>query len=80
MKSLKKRDKKTNISFENFVQIDFAKEIDKNIDCKKNVKMQDNVKPKSRCFAQLEKSIVQCIPIDIYDINGEIIGKKYDFR
>lgn len=79
-KFIKKKDRKTNISFTNFETVDFAREIDKNIDIKKTNVAQENVKPKSRCFTQLEKGIAQCIPIDIYDVNGEIIGKKYDFR
>ncbi|XP_014482528.1 PREDICTED: uncharacterized protein LOC106748483 isoform X2 [Dinoponera quadriceps] len=76
----KKRDRRTNLDFENFQIIDFTQEVDRNIDIKKNNVMQDGVKTKNRCFTQLEKSVAQSIPIDIYDINGEIIGKKYDFR
>ncbi|KOC66762.1 Condensin-2 complex subunit H2 [Habropoda laboriosa] len=32
-------------------------------------------------FTQLENNVTQlCIPIEVYDVLGEIIGKKYDFR
>ncbi|EFN84577.1 uncharacterized protein LOC105183125 [Harpegnathos saltator] len=78
-KQSRKRDKKSVINFENFKTIKFNEEVDKNINIKTNI-MQNSVKSKSRYFTQLEKGIEQCIPIDIYDINGEVIGKKYDFR
>lgn len=66
--------------FQEFKTIDFAQEGEKNIDLKKNHTTYDIVKSKSRRFTQLEKSVAQHIPIDMYDVNGEVIGKKYDFR
>jgi len=77
--STKRRDKKTDACFHKFKTINFVEEVDKNIDIKKNV-AQDSVKSKSRQFTQLEKNSAQNFSIDIYDVNGEIIGKKYDFR
>lgn len=77
--STKKRDKKTDACFHKFKTINFAEEVDKNIDIKKNV-AHDSVKSKSRQFTQLEKNSAQNFSIDIYDVNGEIVGKKYDFR
>lgn len=64
--------------FHKFKTVNFEKEIDKNINIKKN--HVDSIKSKSRRFAQLEKGIAQHVAIDIYDVNGEIVGKKYDFR
>lgn len=67
--------------FQEFKTVNFAKEVDKNINIKKNhVTHTDTVKSKNHCFTQLEKDIAQHISIDIYDVNGEVIGKKYDFR
>jgi len=66
--------------FQEFKTINFAAEVEKNIDIKRSHTIYDNVKSKSRRFTQLEKGIAQQISIDIYDVNGEIIGKKYDFR
>lgn len=76
----KKRDRKTDVCFHEFKTVNFAKEVDKNIDIKKNHVAHDSVKTKNRQFTQLEKGIAQHISIDIYDVNGEVIGKKYDFR
>lgn len=75
----KKRDKNVDSNFENFRIVNFYEEIDKNIDIKKSNITPEDVK-KAYCFPQLEKGIAQHIPIDIYDVNGEVIGKKYDFR
>jgi len=75
----KKRDGKTDACFHKFKTVDFTKEVDKNINLKKNATC-DSVKTKSRRFTQLEKGIGQHVSIDIYDVNGEVIGKKYDFR
>ncbi|XP_071565526.1 uncharacterized protein [Temnothorax nylanderi] len=76
----KKRDRKTDACFHKFKTVNFAEEVDKNIDIKKNHIVHDSVKSKSRRFTQLEKGIAQHVSIDIYDVNGEAIGKKYDFR
>lgn len=77
-KSAKKRDRKTDVCFQDFKTVNFAKEVDKNINIKKN--QTHTVKSKNRCFTQLEKDIAQHVSIDIYDVNGEVIGKKYNFR
>ncbi|CAL1679575.1 unnamed protein product [Lasius platythorax] len=79
-KSTKKRDRKTDMCFQEFKTVNFAKEVDKNINIKKSHITHDTVKSKRRCFTQLEKGIAQHVAIDIYDVNGEVIGKKYDFR
>jgi hypothetical protein len=68
------------VRFQEFRTNNFAAEVEKNIDIKRSHTIYDNVKSKSRRFTQLEKGIAQQISIDIYDVNGEIIGKKYDFR
>lgn len=66
--------------FKEFKTINFAKEVNNNINIKKDHMTNDTVKSKKRCFTQLEKGIAQHVSIDIYDVNGEVIGKKYDFR
>jgi len=66
--------------FQEFKTIDFAQEVEKNIDLKKNYITHNIIKSKSRHFTQLEKSVAQHISINMYDVNGEIISKKYDFR
>lgn len=74
----KRRDRKTDACFHKFKTVNFAEEVDKNINIKKN--HVESIKSKSRRFAQLEKGIAQQVSIDIYDVNREVIGKKYDFR
>lgn len=76
----KKRDRKIDVCFHKFKTVNFTEEVDKNIDIKKNHAAHDNIKSKSRRFTQLEKGIAQHVSIDIYDVNEELIGKKYDFR
>lgn len=66
--------------FKEFKAVNFAKEINNNINIKKDHITHDTVKSKKHCFTQLEKGIAQHVSIDIYDVNGEVIGKKYDFR
>ncbi|XP_012058192.1 PREDICTED: putative vacuolar protein sorting-associated protein 13B [Atta cephalotes] len=76
----KKRDRKmTDVCFHKFKTVNFAEDVDKHIDIKKNYVAHESVKSKSRRFTQLEKSIAH-VSINIYDVNGEVIGKKYDFR
>lgn len=79
LKSKERRSRKTAINFDNFELIDFHKEIGKNINLKPS--SQKPVKLLNRRFPQLEIATTQILnPVDIYDIHGEIIGKKYDFR
>lgn len=73
--------KKSHVNLGNFVMIDLEKDIGKHIDKKNQFQTQKKVKLLSRRFTQLENDALQlCIPIQVYDILGEIIGKKYDFR
>lgn len=83
--SSKKKERKINMCFQEFKKINFAEEMEKNIDIrtidiKKNHMMQNTVKSKCYRFTQLEKSSMQNVSIDMYDVNGEVVGKKYDFR
>ncbi|XP_043480777.1 uncharacterized protein LOC122510306 [Leptopilina heterotoma] len=79
LKSKERRSRKTAINFDNFELIDFHKEIGKNINLKPS--SQKPVKLLNRRFPQLEIATTQLQnPVDIYDVHGEIIGKKYDFR
>ncbi|XP_070149510.1 putative uncharacterized protein DDB_G0293878 isoform X2 [Polyergus mexicanus] len=78
--STKKRDRKIDMCFKEFKTVNFAKEVNNNINIKKDHITHETVKSKNRCFTQLEKGIAQHVSIDIYDVNGEVIGKKYDFR
>ncbi|XP_015431075.1 PREDICTED: uncharacterized protein LOC107187476 [Dufourea novaeangliae] len=73
--------KKPYVNFENFVICDLEKNIGKNIDKKNRFQAQKRIKLLSHRFTQLENNVAQlCIPIQIFDVLGEIIGKKYDFR
>ncbi|CAL7948983.1 unnamed protein product [Xylocopa violacea] len=73
--------KKNYIDFENFVIIDIEKDIGKHIDKKNQYQAQKKVKLLSHRFTQLENGIIQLyVPIQMYDVSGEVIGKKYDFR
>nr|XP_033337386.1 uncharacterized protein LOC117226797 [Megalopta genalis]XP_033337387.1 uncharacterized protein LOC117226797 [Megalopta genalis] len=73
--------KKAYIDFENFVIFDLEKYISKKIDKKQRFSTQKKIKLLSHRFTQLENSVTQlCIPIQAFDVLGEIIGKKYDFR
>ncbi|CAD1476485.1 unnamed protein product, partial [Heterotrigona itama] len=77
----KKIFRKSYIDLESFVMIDLEKDIGKHIDKKHQFQTQKKVKLLSRRFTQLENGLAQlCNPIQVYDILGEIIGKKYDFR
>ncbi|XP_076234516.1 uncharacterized protein LOC143179264 [Calliopsis andreniformis] len=76
-----KASKKAYVDFENFIIIDLEKDIGKNIDKKNRFDTQKKVKLLSHRFTQLESNVAQLyIPIQIYDVLGEVIGKKYDFR
>ncbi|XP_026827101.1 uncharacterized protein LOC105277676 [Ooceraea biroi] len=76
----KKKDRRSDVRFQEYKTIIFDGDLDKNIDIKRNPAMHDAVKSKSRRFTQLEKGIAQHISTDICDVNGEAIGKKYDFQ
>lgn len=77
----KKIFRKSYIDLESFVIIDLEKDIGKHIDKKHQFQTQKKVKLLSRRFTQLENGLAQsCNSIQVYDILGEIIGKKYDFR
>ncbi|XP_078044331.1 uncharacterized protein LOC144473871 [Augochlora pura] len=72
---------KTYIDIENFVIFDLEKYVSKKIDKKQQFSTQKKIKLLSHRFTQLENSMTQlCIPIQAFDVLGEIIGKKYDFR
>lgn len=72
--------KKAYIDFKNFVIIDLEKDIGKHIN-KKHHFQEKKIKLLSHRFTQLENGVTQlCIPIQVYDVLGEVIGKKYDFR
>ncbi|XP_003704517.1 uncharacterized protein LOC100879302 [Megachile rotundata] len=77
----KKSSKKAYVNFDNFVIIDLEKDIGKNIDKKNQLQGQKKIKLLSHRFTQLENNTTQfSIPIHVYDVLGEVIGKKYDFR
>ncbi|KAK9304262.1 hypothetical protein QLX08_004262 [Tetragonisca angustula] len=81
IKKQKKIFRKSYIDLESFVMIDLEKDIGKHIDKKHQFQTQKKVKLLSRRFTQLENGLAQLRnPIQVYDILGEIIGKKYDFR
>ncbi|KAK0163316.1 hypothetical protein PV327_007012 [Microctonus hyperodae] len=70
---------KSKIDFSNFDLIDFAKEINKNINSKP-MKEEKKIKLLSQRYPQLENITRNKFSLEIVDVNGEIIGKKYDFR
>ena len=78
-KNKERRSRRTIIDFDNFEPLDFGKEIGKNINLRNQT--QKPVKLLNRRFTQLEVSASQMrFPIEVTDIHGEEIGKKYDFR
>lgn len=77
----KKGSRKAYVNFDNFVIIDLEKDIGRNIDKKNQLQGQKKIKLLSHRFTQLENNATQfSIPIQVYDVLGEVIGKKYDFR
>ncbi|KAK0158483.1 hypothetical protein PV328_009480 [Microctonus aethiopoides] len=70
---------KSKIDFNNFELIDFAKEMNKNINLKP-MKEEKKIKLLSQRYPQLENITRNKFSLEIVDVNGEIIGKKYDFR
>ncbi|XP_053998378.1 condensin-2 complex subunit H2-like [Hylaeus anthracinus] len=77
----KRVSKKGYIDFENFVISDLETNVGKNINKKNQFQVQKKVKLLSHRFTQLENNVIQLSnPIQVYDVLGEIIGKKYDFR
>ena len=75
----KRTSKKAYVDFENFVIIDLEEEIGKSIDKKSRFEAEKKVKLLSHRFIQSNLGQL-CIPIQMYDVLGEIIGNKYDFR
>ena len=75
----KRTSKQAYVDFENFVIIDLEQDIGKNIDKKNRLGAQKKVKLLSHRFIQSNMGQL-CIPIQMYDVLGEIIGNKYDFR
>ena len=75
----KRTSKKAYVDFENFVIIDLEQDIGKNIDQKHRFEAQKKVKLLSHRFTQSNMGQL-CIPIQMYDVLGEIIGNKYNFR
>ncbi|XP_076298947.1 uncharacterized protein LOC143217996 isoform X2 [Lasioglossum baleicum] len=77
----KRVSKKAYVDFENFVVCDLEKQVGKKIDKKQHFSTQKKIKLLSHRFTQLENSVAQlCITIQAFDVLGEIIGRKYDFR
>lgn len=76
-KTKKERKKRDEFNFENFEYIDFSKDVSNNI----NLKNEDNrsIELLPPRYPQLEKCPSHNFSIDIFDVNGDIIGKKYDY-
>ncbi|XP_043261079.1 uncharacterized protein LOC122402395 [Colletes gigas] len=82
-KSREKRvPKKVYIDLENFVIRDLEAHVGKNINKRDQLQTQKKIKLLSHRFTQLENNVAQLCnhSIHVYDVLGEIIGKKYDFR
>ncbi|XP_011503361.1 PREDICTED: uncharacterized protein LOC105366566 [Ceratosolen solmsi marchali] len=71
------KSKRCLIDFTQFELIDFDQEIGKNINLKNHERK--SMKFMHRCFSQLQNSHAR-LYIDVFDKQGEAIGKKYDFR
>ncbi|XP_015597588.1 uncharacterized protein LOC107268884 isoform X2 [Cephus cinctus] len=77
----KKSKSKSNFDFNDFESINLSKEIGKSINLKEQRTNRKSIKLLNRRFTQLETNNSHLIsPVEILDIHGEIIGKKYDFR
>lgn len=72
-----KKLKKNVIDLSQFETISFKKDIGKNINLKRHE--QKPIKFLHQCFSQLENSHSR-LNIKVFDNQGEVIGKKYDFR
>ncbi|XP_076175573.1 uncharacterized protein LOC143150894 isoform X2 [Ptiloglossa arizonensis] len=73
--------KKASVDFENSLINDLEINVGKNINKKNQFQAQKRVKLLSHRFTQLENNVAQLYdPIQVYDVLGEVIGKKYDFR
>ena len=72
-----RKSRKSIFDFSNFELFNFDNEIGKNI----NLKHQEekSIHFLHSNFSQLENSYTR-LRIEVLDIQGEIIGKKYDFR
>lgn len=82
MEKVKKKERKkreNQFDFENFEYVDFSKDISKNINEKSN-RERKKIKLISPRFPQLEKGLSLKFSLDIIDVVGEVIGKKYDYR
>ncbi|KAF7997784.1 hypothetical protein HCN44_009182 [Aphidius gifuensis] len=76
-KTKKERKKRDEFNFDNFEYIDFSKDIGKNINLKNEENHSIELLP-SR-YPQLEKCPSHNFSINIFDVNGDVIGKKYDY-
>ncbi|XP_015175009.1 PREDICTED: uncharacterized protein LOC107065642 [Polistes dominula] len=73
---------KNSINFDDFKLCNLSDNIGKNINTKNKFNIEKPVKLLTRRFVQLENVIENPVAnaIEIIDIHGDIIGKKYDFR
>ncbi|XP_048504765.1 condensin-2 complex subunit H2-like isoform X2 [Athalia rosae] len=75
----RKQPGKSVIDFNDFESLNFTKHISRSIDLKNGHKT--SLKLLTRRFTQLETNLSQLsAPIEILSAQGEVIGKKYDFR
>lgn len=68
---------KKSFDFSHFEVRDLSKEYGKHVNLKGNE--MKPVKLLHHCFSQLE-NVRSKVQLEIKDIEGEVIGKKYDFR
>lgn len=74
------RSRKIVVDFADFEPIDFARYVGKNNNIKTRTGTRSSVKLLSQRFPQLENVSRSTLPIEVYDVHGEVVGKKYDFR
>ncbi|XP_057325694.1 putative uncharacterized protein DDB_G0280555 [Microplitis mediator] len=75
-----RRSRKTQIDFKNFDLLNLSSETIKNSTQKSIPSKIQKIKLINQRYPQLENITRQTFTNDIIDINGETIGKKYDFR
>ncbi|KAK2586278.1 hypothetical protein KPH14_001533 [Odynerus spinipes] len=78
----KKNRNKNSINFDDFKLCNLVEEVGKNINTKNRFNVEKPVKLLTRRFAQLENNTEDIVhkKVEIIDIHGDVIGKKYHFR
>lgn len=78
----KRKKNKDSINFDDFKLCNLVEEVGKNINTKNKFNVERPIKLLTRRFAQLENNTEDILhkQLEILDIQGDVIGKKYHFR